>query len=330
MTSIILATPFSTGTNDAEVVKEQQINAVTRQEAGWANVNRIAFGGEYASFNSGVTKLVVGQPVRVEATVNYSGDMGPIQQSMVTFENVNPGLEIGYDGTIEFIGKQAKFSFMVTLLESGSQTRLFSVKVSDGVLGDNQHLTSYSQTQTIVENPNGKKDPRINPIIEPEPKEERIVDPIEEAKPDIDEEPTPDPKEEPVTEPEEELTPDSKEEQVVTPEEPITESKEEPNKEPVIDPDKTLVIQPIEKRIVVLNKEPVMEPKNELPIARVNEEVSASKEVAAVDTENIKVATLPNTGENALLSENLKILGMSMVTAVVGIYLFSRKRVFKK
>lgn len=125
--------------------------ALVRMEAKWANADRITFVDEHSLFNSGVAKLQVGKPVTVHATINYSGDLAPILQSVVTFENVDPSLAIDYDGTLVFDGKQATFSFTVTLLESIQSPKLFSVKVSDGQPEDNQYLTPYSQRQTVIE-----------------------------------------------------------------------------------------------------------------------------------------------------------------------------------
>lgn len=125
--------------------------ALVRMEAKWANADRITFVDDYSLFNSGVAKLQVGKPVTVYATINYSGDVDPILQSVVTFDNVDPTLAIDYDGMLIFNGKQATFSFTVTLLESIQGPKLFTVRVSDGQPGDNQYLTPYSQRQTVIE-----------------------------------------------------------------------------------------------------------------------------------------------------------------------------------
>lgn len=153
--------------------------ALVSMEAKWANVNRITFVDEYSLFNSGVAKLQVGKPVTVYATIDYSGDLNPILQSVVTFENVDSALAIDYDGTLLFDGKQATFSFTVTLLESIQAPKLFSVKVSDGQPEDNQYLTPYSQRQTVVEDV-VLKDSSTEPSNEP--KEEDTTTSSEETK----------------------------------------------------------------------------------------------------------------------------------------------------
>lgn len=153
--------------------------ALVSMEAKWANVNRITFVDEYSLFNSGVAKLQVGKPVTVYATIDYSGDLNPILQSVVTFENVDSALAIDYDGALLIDGKQATFSFTVTLLESIQAPKLFSVKVSDGQLEDNQYLTPYSQRQTVVEDV-VLKDSSTEPSNEP--KEEDTTTSSEETK----------------------------------------------------------------------------------------------------------------------------------------------------
>nr|WP_236674602.1 peptidase [Enterococcus sp. BWR-S5] len=194
--------------------------ALVNMEAKWANVNRITFVDEYSLFNSGVAKLQVGKPVTVYATIDYSGDLNPILQSVVTFENVDSALAIDYDGALLIDGKQATFSFTVTLLESIQTPKLFSVKVSDGQPEDNQYLTPYSQRQTVVEDV-VLKDSSTEPSNEP--KEEDTTTSSEETKIESSTPPNEEPKLEESIESSEPLVENSTE--------PSTESRESSDKE---------------------------------------------------------------------------------------------------
>ncbi|MDU1849085.1 MAG: LPXTG cell wall anchor domain-containing protein [Enterococcus durans] len=121
-------------------------------EPGWANVNRITLQDIFLPTNSGIMKVAVGETITVNATVDYSGDLAPILQSSVLFEGVDPALTIGYDPSSLVINQRAaSFSFTVTLNRSLTKPALFTVKVADGTPSDNQHLTPYSQRQTIEE-----------------------------------------------------------------------------------------------------------------------------------------------------------------------------------
>lgn len=121
-------------------------------EPGWANVNRITLQDIFLPTNSGMMKVAVGETITVNATVDYSGDLAPILQSSVLFEGVDPALTIGYDPSSLVINQRAaSFSFTVTLNRSLTKPALFTVKVADGTPSDNQHLTPYSQRQTIEE-----------------------------------------------------------------------------------------------------------------------------------------------------------------------------------
>lgn len=123
-------------------------------ESGWANVNRITLQDIFLPTNSGIMKVVVGETITVNATVDYSGDLAPILQSSVLFEGVDPALTIGYDPSSLVINQRAaRFSFTVTLNRPLTKPALFTVKVADGTPFDNQHLTPYSQRQTIEEAP---------------------------------------------------------------------------------------------------------------------------------------------------------------------------------
>lgn len=121
-------------------------------EPGWANVNRITLQDIFLPTNSGIMKVAVGETITVNATVDYSGDLAPILQSSVLFEGVDPALTIGYDPSSLVINQRAaRFSFTVTLNRPLTKPALFTVKVADGTPSDNQHLTPYSQRQTIEE-----------------------------------------------------------------------------------------------------------------------------------------------------------------------------------
>lgn len=123
-------------------------------ESGWANVNRITLQDIFLPTNSGIMKVAVGETITVNATVDYSGDLAPILQSSVLFEGVDPALTIGYDPSSLVINQRAaRFSFTVTLNRPLTKPALFTVKVADGTPFDNQHLTPYSQRQTIEEAP---------------------------------------------------------------------------------------------------------------------------------------------------------------------------------
>lgn len=162
--SLLVISPLSfTEKSNEQLTQESAV--VARSEAHWANVNNITFIDTHALFNSGVAKLPVGIPVTVQAVINYSGDIEAIQQSQVLFEAVDPAIAIGYDGVLNYTGKQATFSFTVTLLSAIDTPKLFTVKVSDSLPEDNQHLTPYSQRQTIVQNKDytgGNVPPAVN------------------------------------------------------------------------------------------------------------------------------------------------------------------------
>ena len=128
--------------------------ALRSTEPGWANVNRITLQDIFLPTNSGIMKVAVGETITVNATVDYSGDLAPILQSSVLFEGVDPALTIGYDPSSLVINQRAaRFSFTVTLNRPLTKPALFTVKVADGTPFDNQHLTPYSQRQTIEEAP---------------------------------------------------------------------------------------------------------------------------------------------------------------------------------
>ncbi|WP_207432142.1 LPXTG cell wall anchor domain-containing protein [Enterococcus hirae] len=179
---LIMATVALTGLSvTAEATQQVKIEEhhpiVTKtKEPGWANVNCITLQDEFSTTNSGIMKFPVGKTVPVKASVSYSGDRQPISQSNVVFENVDPALTIGYDPTtLQINGHKASFTFTVTLNQHLTKPALFTIKVADGSPTDNQHLTPYSQRQTVEEMLNVDEDnftelPEIEPT-DPTPDE---------------------------------------------------------------------------------------------------------------------------------------------------------------
>ncbi|MFS0953591.1 LPXTG cell wall anchor domain-containing protein [Enterococcus durans] len=152
-TSVVLAS-LAVPVDAAQVDEDAPQYPITIRstEPGWANVNRITLQDIFLPTNSGIMKVAVGETITVNATVDYSGDLAPILQSSVLFEGVDPALTIGYDPSSLVINQRAaSFSFTVTLNRPLTQPALFTVKVADGSPSDNQHLTPYSQRQTIEE-----------------------------------------------------------------------------------------------------------------------------------------------------------------------------------
>lgn len=119
------------------------------EASSYANVNKIEFGGDFSSFNSGEMKLEVGKTYTIPVTVSFSGDSAAILQAQVLFENVDPRLKIEYDDNLVISGSQGSFSFSVTLLEGSDKPAQFTVKVADSQSDDANHLTPYSQRQTV-------------------------------------------------------------------------------------------------------------------------------------------------------------------------------------
>ena len=221
-----------------QTVHTEEIETAKWTETKWANVNRITFQDEFSSFNSGVAKLRKGQTATIKAKIDYSGDLAPILQSAVTFENVDPALSIGYDeNTLTIQHKQAIFTFTVTLNQDLLKPALFTVKVSDGLPNDHHHLTPYSQRQTIeqdsaidsggdlVEEPTDKPEnenkPEVPPTENPDGEQKPEIEPGEE--PDTETQPEPDNKSKPEITPGEKPDVDPEEKPDVTPE-PDTDS----------------------------------------------------------------------------------------------------------
>lgn len=193
---LIMATVALTGLSvTAEATQQVKIEEhhpiVTKtKEPGWANVNCITLQDEFSTTNSGIMKFPVGKTVPVKASVSYSGDRQPISQSNVVFENVDPALAIGYDPTtLQINGHKASFTFTVTLNQHLTKPALFTIKVADGSPTDNQHLTPYSQRQTVEEMLNVDEDNFTElPEIEPtDPTPEEKPDPVEPTDPTPDE-----------------------------------------------------------------------------------------------------------------------------------------------
>ena len=197
---LIMATVALTGLSvTAEATQQVKIEEhhpiVTKtKEPGWANVNCITLQDEFSTTNSGIMKFPVGKTVPVKASVSYSGDRQPISQSNVVFENVDPALTIGYDPTtLQINGHKASFTFTVTLNQHLTKPALFTIKVADGSPTDNQHLTPYSQRQTVEEMLNVDEDNFTElPEIEPtDPTPEEKPDPVEPTGPTPEEKPDP-------------------------------------------------------------------------------------------------------------------------------------------
>ena len=202
-----------------QTVHTEEIGTANWAETKWANVNRITFQDEFSSFNSGVTKLKKGQTATIKATVDYSGDLAPIRQSAVTFENVDPALLISYDeNTLSIQHKQATFTFTVTLNQDLLKPALFTVKVADGLPNDLHYLTPYSQRQTVeqdsaidsgggdlvgepTDKPENENKPDIPPTENPDGEQQSEIEPGEE--PDTEMKPEPDNESKPETTPEE-------------------------------------------------------------------------------------------------------------------------------
>ncbi len=235
-----------------QTVHTEEIGTANWAETKWANVNRITFQDEFSSFNSGVTKLKKGQTATIKATVDYSGDLAPIRQSAVTFENVDPALLISYDeNTLSIQHKQATFTFTVTLNQDLLKPALFTVKVADGLPNDLHYLTPYSQRQTVeqdsaidsgggdlvgepTDKPENENKPDIPPTENPDGEQQPEIESGEE--PDTEMKPEPDNESKPETTPEEKPGTDNE-----------TENPEKPDVTPEPDTDSSNEARPEEK-----------------------------------------------------------------------------------
>ncbi|MEK5188372.1 LPXTG cell wall anchor domain-containing protein [Enterococcus sp. FSL R5-0957] len=255
-----------------QTVHTEETETAKWTETKWANVNRITFQDEFSSFNSGVAKLRKGQTATIKAKIDYSGDLAPILQSAVTFENVDPALSIGYDeNTLTIQHKQAIFTFTVTLNQDLLKPALFTVKVSDGLPNDHHHLTPYSQRQTIeqgsaidsggdlVEEPTDKPEnenkPEVPPTENPDGEQKPEIEPGEE--PDTETQPEPDNESKPEITPGEKLDVEPEEKPDVTPEpdtdsgnqtvpetNPDTDNETENPEKPEVDPEEKPDVTP--------------------------------------------------------------------------------------
>lgn len=235
-----------------QTVHTEEIRTANWAETKWANVNRITFQDEFSSFNSGVTKLKKGQTATIKATVDYSGDLAPIRQSAVTFENVDPALLISYDeNTLSIQHKQATFTFTVTLNQDLLKPALFTVKIADGLPNDLHYLTPYSQRQTVeqdsaidsgggdlvgepTDKPENENKPDIPPTENPDGEQQPEIESGEE--PDTEMKPEPDNESKPETTPEEKPGTDNE-----------TENPEKPDVTPEPDTDSSNEARPEEK-----------------------------------------------------------------------------------
>ncbi|MGG5306864.1 hypothetical protein IGK38_001529 [Enterococcus pernyi] len=160
---------------EAAQTDEQPSNDVAQlaSHSVWANVNQIKFLEEHVSANSGIMRLKLGETITVKALVTYSGDIQPILQSVVQFENVDPALKIEHDpASLVFHNKLATFTFNITLTQPINRPALFTVKVADGQPEDSHHLTPYSQRQTVEQKAGGTgglTEPDPNPDPNPKP-----------------------------------------------------------------------------------------------------------------------------------------------------------------
>ena len=288
-----------------QTVHTEETETAKWTETKWANVNRITFQDEFSSFNSGVAKLRKGQTATIKAKIDYSGDLAPILQSAVTFENVDPTLSIGYDeNTLTIQHKQAIFTFTVTLNQDLLKPALFTVKVSDGLPNDHHHLTPYSQRQTIeqdsaidsggdlveeptdkpenenkpevppTENPDGEQKPEIEPGEESDT--ETQPEPDNESKPEITPGEKPDVTPEPDTDSGNQTVPETNpdtDNETENPEKPEVDPEEKPDVTP--EPDTDARDQGIPEKI---NKKTIQEDgkkeskKSNLAILKINEE----------------------------------------------------------
>ena len=247
-----------------QTVHTEETETAKWTETKWANVNRITFQDEFSSFNSGVAKLRKGQTATIKAKIDYSGDLAPILQSAVTFENVDPTLSIGYDeNTLTIQHKQAIFTFTVTLNQDLLKPALFTVKLSDGLPNDHHHLTPYSQRQTIeqdsaidsggdlVEEPTDKPEnenkPEVPPTENPDGEQKPEIEPGEE--PDTETQPEPDNKSKPEITPGEkpDVTPEPDTDsgnQTVPETNPDTDNETENPEKPEVDPEEKPDVTP--------------------------------------------------------------------------------------
>ncbi|EOZ5986704.1 LPXTG cell wall anchor domain-containing protein [Enterococcus faecium] len=330
-----------------QTVHTEEIGTANWAETKWANVNRITFQDEFSSFNSGVTKLKKGQTATIKATVDYSGDLAPIRQSAVTFENVDPALLISYDeNTLSIQHKQATFTFTVTLNQDLLKPALFTVKVADGLPNDLHYLTPYSQRQTVeqdsaidsgggdlvgqpTDKPENENKPDIPPTENPDGEQQPEIESGEE--PDTEMKPEPDNESKPETTPEEKPGTDNETE---NPETPNRVPEEKPDVVPEM-PEKTPETNITAKEISTQKDEKKESQKIDTTIQQINKEkqnthtqrfdsphpaetLKSSKDtiLASPDTKNKQ---LPKSGEaqnKVILWSGIILLGITMMFSV--------------
>ncbi|EMF0363953.1 peptidase [Enterococcus faecium] len=321
-----------------QTVHTEEIETAKWTETKWANVNRITFQDEFSSFNSGVAKLRKGQTATIKAKIDYSGDLAPILQSAVTFENVDPALSIGYDeNTLTIQHKQAIFTFTVTLNQDLLKPALFTVKVSDGLPNDHHHLTPYSQRQTIeqdsaidsggdlVEEPTDKPEnenkPEVPPTENPDGEQKPEIEPGEE--PDTETQPEPDNESKPEITPGEKTDVDPEEKPDVTPE-PDTDARDQGIPEKInkktIQEDGKKESKKSNLAILKINEEQLNKKSRIFDSAQSAETLKSSKDTTFASPET-KNKQLPKSGE----SQNKVILWSGIILLSIATMLSAKR-----
>ena len=324
-----------------QTVHTEEIETAKWTETKWANVNRITFQDEFSSFNSGVAKLRKGQTATIKAKIDYSGDLAPILQSAVTFENVDPTLSIGYDeNTLTIQHKQAIFTFTVTLNQDLLKPALFTVKVSDGLPNDHHHLTPYSQRQTIeqdsaidsggdlVEEPTDKPEnenkPEVPPTENPDGEQKPEIEPGEES--DTETQPEPDNESKPEITPGEKPEVDPEEKPDVTPE-PDTDARDQGIPEKInkktIQEDGKKESKKSNLAILKINEEQLNKKSRIFDSAQSAETLKSSKDTTFASPET-KNKQLPKSGE----SQNKVILWSGIILLSIATMLSAK--IFKQ
>ncbi|HGL5644046.1 TPA: LPXTG cell wall anchor domain-containing protein [Enterococcus faecium] len=321
-----------------QTVHTEETETAKWTETKWANVNRITFQDEFSSFNSGVAKLRKGQTATIKAKIDYSGDLAPILQSAVTFENVDPALSIGYDeNTLTIQHKQAIFTFTVTLNQDLLKPALFTVKVSDGLPNDHHHLTPYSQRQTIeqdsaidsggdlVEEPTDKPEnenkPEVPPTENPDGEQKPEIEPGEE--PDTETQPEPDNESKPEITPGEKPEVDPEEKPDVTPE-PDTDARDQGIPEKInkktIQEDGKKESKKSNLAILKINEEQLNKKSRIFDSAQSAETLKSSKDTTFASPET-KNKQLPKSGE----SQNKVILWSGIILLSIATMLSAKR-----
>ncbi|MDT2822643.1 LPXTG cell wall anchor domain-containing protein [Enterococcus devriesei] len=284
---LLSVTPVSYRMIEANAINQPSVIA---SEASWGNVNNIHFTDNFSQFNSGIAKLTVGTPVEVSATISFSGDYAAIQQAVVSFENVDQGIQIDYNHTIYFDPdtKQARFKFTVTLTEPipAGGSRLFTVKVSDNNPTDKNHLTPYSQRQTIIQGDDGGSTSSTDSSVNPS------TDTSTEPSTDTSTEPSTDTSTEPSTDTSTEPSTD-------TSTEPSTDTSTKPSTDTSIDPSTDTSTEPSTDTSTDTSTEPSTD--------------TSAKPSTDTSTESTTEPS-SNTGENSNSSSRKDAKSSSMTT----------------